>query len=232
MSQLTSLLVLVLVVATEIHSSQALFDCFLCSSSISHENVETVVTGTLGCRAGTHGDKTTAATYQSCFVTYTYDANGVRTIIRGTDNSTVDDPYCTSSDSKSTCYCNSASCNNDAVAIPTSLKCYECDSVEFFDNGCGETVKGTSKFVTEVTQCSACTKTVTILPRSDGFVKRYSRGCLRAVNAYEGCYGASTDRDEGTCTCDKDLCNSAQSLTHVAQWSFFIAVMSALRLAF
>jgi len=226
--QITLLVITLIAVTTRSSALQ----CIECDSYITNSYAE--VDGDLGCAAGTAPNRTGSSALQTCFVNYQYSADK-RHITRGGGNVSTPTSLCSSSGNVYTCYCNTTdSCNNQPVDISKSLQCYECESVEFFDNGCGATVNETSGYVTKVSDCSACSKVVSVYLRSNGFVKHYTRGCVKAVNYDTGCHlalGATTAGSE-TCSCDTALCNSAQSIQHVAQWSFFVAALSALRSAF
>jgi len=102
------------------------------------------------------------------------------------------------------CYCNrTALCNNQKFEKPTTVSCYVCSSLPFFDNGCGNGVywKPNSIYMRKETRCTACTKTQDY--------DSISRGCVQSIHSIDRC---SSDSTSIACVCTGNECNHASSL--------------------
>jgi len=108
--------------------------------------------------------------------------------------------YC----SGSICYCNTTTlCNDERALAPTPISCYVCNSLPYFDNGCGNGAYWNPqvKYVRKETDCNACYKS----QDGDSIV----RGCVRSVHTKEGCYSSGSSIN---CECTGVDCNHASSL--------------------
>jgi len=105
------------------------------------------------------------------------------------------------------CVCTGNLCNNQVIGTnEVNIKCYECTSAAFIDNGCGKTLDKTSSFVTEKSGCTACGLTVS--QNNDG--SGYTRSCLTDVPDTNSC-AFKEDPNNSGCTfrCTTELCNAA-----------------------
>jgi hypothetical protein len=197
-------LAILCLVAAILGFAAADLSCYTCSSTINEDNKEEYPSGkTQSCAQLVD---TSVATYTlSCQTYYSY-SNGTTTFSRGVSPKNQTDG-CTSSPGNTVCYCNKDKCNNEKVTVPTTFECYQCDSTEFFDNGCGNVLNTASSHVKKITGCSACGKTVST---GSDYGTRYSRGCARSVENEEGCSG---DSASSLCICKEALCNSAEGLS-------------------
>lgn len=113
--------------------------------------------------------------------------------------------------SGSTCYCNTTNCNNLPFQNPNgNYTCYSCQSSNFFDNGCGNTLNSNSVYVQTISGCVACYKTVS--SSSTTGIASYSRGCLQ----YDSTSGEGSCADYQTTSCNtecfSDLCNTGTGI--------------------
>jgi len=198
--------------------------CFSCSSTFNVTNTESSVTS-----CGSAADQN-VATYDYCTTSYTTQlssgslAGGIITTIRRSGGFGTQATFC---DSTGTCYCNTDKCNGDPVRAPTGLTCYQCSSVDYMDNGCGEVLNAGSKYVQTVQGCSACGKTVSLL--GNDYIRRYWRGCARSVNTAEACSG--TDMYNRLCVCKTSLCNSGRGLRLSAITFGVSAILATLKIS-
>jgi len=104
--------------------------------------------------------------------------------------------------SNNICYCNTTLCNGQAIE-KTTVSCYVCESVELFDNGCGngDYWDPKSKYVRQETECTTCSKTQDL--------KSITRGCVYSIHSFGDCTGSDGYR---TCYCSEDDCNHASAL--------------------
>jgi len=186
--------------------------CYLCSSTINSTNVESG-----SCSKLTGIDASNQTNFLSCSTTYS-TSSGNTVITRTGSDSTVEN-----SCSGPTCSCNTDKCNNQVIALSNSLECYECQSSDFFDNGCGKVLKETP-YVHKVRGCTACGRMVTI---GGDYITRYSRGCSRSVSNDVACH--KDVRDE-VCVCQSALCNSAQKIQLITLSTFFCVLLSVFKI--
>jgi len=181
--------------------------CYTCNSIINATNVES---GTGSCAR--LSEVTSTADHGYC--TFTVRAiGGTFSIERGGFPGTASGG-CDST----TCYCNTDECNSEPLFAPV-LTCYQCNSVDFIDNGCGENFNPQSKYVQQVQRCSACVKTVS--QQGTEYGKRYTRGCTRSVYTDNTC--TSGDSVYKTCTCKTSTCNHASRPAHFS--ALFLTVV-------
>jgi hypothetical protein len=183
----------------------------MCSSVIDEGNEEKTTTDEKivdSCAFSV--DKTaSAAIYESCITKFSTE-DGETTITRSGsfENETNHCDSVETAEGGTICYCDDTNnCNDEAVKFPTEHDCYDCESSDFFDNGCGEELDVKSEWVIKVKGCSACGKRVVY---EEDHIVEYERMCVRSVNPDEGC--RETEEYE-MCTCEGDFCNSARGLT-------------------
>lgn len=191
--------------------------CYECDDSIDDQNDNA---NTRSC-ASLEDNTLSTAKYWACSTKYGTTAVGTSTITR-TGLTTANKTYECAGD---TCYCNTDSCNNQVVTTPRQLNCYHCQSADYFNNGCGETLDTTSKYVQTIMGCFACGKTVTFT----GYRYHYARGCVRSVNVNDVCH-TSGDGTTSTksCSCTGALCNSATKGLPLATTSIISTLLLAL----
>jgi len=162
-------------------------DCYTCGGDIGTPEGDRCADGT---------NTTTGTGFDYCFTVDSitsvqrFGANGTRPFSQ----------YCVST----TCSCNStALCNNQKFEKPTTVSCYVCNSLPFFDNGCGNGVywKPNSIYMRKETRCTACTKTQDY--------RSISRGCVQSIHSIDRC---SSDSTSIACVCTGNECNHASSL--------------------
>jgi len=219
-------LISLLVVIALSSSRVAAISCYNCVSTFNVTNTESSVTS-----CGTAADQTVVNNVDYCTTSYSTQTGGpfsgtqggiITTITRSGYTGT----QATRCDASGTCYCNTDKCNGDAVKAPTSLTCYQCNSVDYMDNGCGEVLTPSSKYVQTVQGCSACGKTVQL---GYDYIRRYSRGCARSVNTADACTGA--DMYNRVCVCKTSMCNSARGLRLSAITFGVSAILATLKIS-
>jgi len=219
---LTSLLVVISLSSSRVTA----ISCFSCSSTFNVTNTESSVTS-----CGSAADQTFVNNVDYCTTSYTTQTGGpyagtqggiITTISRSGSTGT----QATRCDSSGTCYCNTDKCNGDPVRAPTGLTCYQCSSVDYMDNGCGEVLTAGSKYVQTVQGCSACGKTVSL---GSDYIRRYWRGCARSVNTADACSG--TDMYNRLCVCKTSLCNSGRGLRLSAITFGVSAILATLKIS-
>jgi len=219
-------LISLLVVIALSSSRVAAISCYICSSSFNVTNTESTVTS-----CGTPADQYLVNNnFDYCTTSYSTQPGGqtgpqagiTTTITRGGSTGI----QATRCDAYGPCYCNTDKCNGDPVKAPTSLTCYQCNSVDYMDNGCGEVLTPSSKYVQTVQGCSACGKSVTL---GTDYIRRYSRGCARSVNTADACTG--TDMYNRWCVCKTSLCNSARGLRLSAITFGVSAILATLKIS-
>jgi len=197
-------------------------ECYECGSTINETNLES---GPGKCSQVTGITLTGTSNFDFCSTQYVLDVTGRRktTIIRS-GGIGPKDTTCDSAVGGTTCWCTTNLCNNKAVSLPKSLECYDCESSDYFDNGCGEVLDTTSPYVTKVSGCSSCGKAVAL--QAD-YVLRYQRACTRTVNNDDNCY---SDGPNSFCACQTALCNSAQKFQIITKSALFCVLIAALKI--
>jgi len=188
--------------------------CYECVSTINAENLES---GT-NCSQLT-GIVLSTTNYTSCSTQYGRTIEGSTRISRSGSFQEAEN-ICTGT----VCTCNTDRCNNQAITIPNSLECYECQSSDFFDNGCGGVLNGASPYVHTVSGCSACGKTITT---GTDYVTRYSRSCSRSISNENSCYSTGP---LDMCVCQAALCNSAHKFQSIVSPSILCVLISVLKI--
>ena len=223
----TQCLLSLLVVCAIWKQAQAVTSCYVCSSIIGTDGVEkNVPTTDTGSCASISGKTAVAQSGDvGCVTTFKTSGSGT-TITRGALATTIADTVkgCTISGDTTTCNCASDKCNSDTLAAPMTYDCYECQSGQYFDNGCGEKLNTASAFVRTVKGCSACYKNVAMLP--DHSIQYY-RGCARSVVVDDHCTGEETELTGRSCGCKGALCNSADTVALKSVTAFTAVVLSA-----
>jgi len=164
-------------------------DCYTCDGDIGTPEGDRCANGT---------NTTSAGNFDYCYTrdeATRVERNGDNR--SGTTSQTL--PYCESS----SCYCNTNLCNSQKFEKPTTVSCYVCNSLPFFDNGCGngDYWKPNAGYMRKESGCTACSKTQN--------ANSISRGCLQSMHATDRC---SVGLTSITCVCTADDCNHASSL--------------------
>lgn len=223
----TQCLISLLVVCAIWKQTAAVTSCYKCSSTIGIDGVEkNALTTDTGSCASLSGKSTTDNTGDyGCKTTFT-TSGGYTTITREGTTIPIADIVkgCTIVGDATTCYCATDKCNSETVAASMAYDCYECQSAEYFDNGCGEKLNTGSAFVRTVKGCSACYKNVAM--QADHSIQYY-RGCTRSVAIDDHCTGEETELTGRTCGCKGALCNSADTVALKSVTAFTAVVLSA-----
>jgi len=212
---MNQLVILAVVVLTVFMARSSALECYLCGSETDEKNVEHDSEGCADLKT-----TTTTTAYSYCSTTYISSSNGVSSIFRSGTNKNQTDS-CINDGLGTTCYCTTDKCNSETVEVKTTFDCYECQSSDYFDNGCGQEIKETSEYVHKVTGCSACGKITYV---GTNFVTKYSRGCARAVEVEDECFGEEISGSGKLCVCQDKLCNSAPAL-HFTAFSLLSALL-------
>jgi hypothetical protein len=185
-------------------SVDAKITCYTCGSMTDEDLIEE----SDGCAQ--LKTTTTMDIFDYCYIKYTTSANGMSTIERGGGINKNETTRCEGD----YCFCGTDKCNSQVVKIAMSLECYECNSADYFDNGCGDVLDVKSEFVHKVKGCSACGKTVIV---GSDYTTSYQRGCVRAAEVEDNdCFGEEADSKGMVCVCTGALCNSAHALQFTA----------------
>jgi len=224
-TQCLSLLVLVAIW----RQTAAITNCYVCGSTIGPDGIEknNPTTDPGSCFLLTGKTAVANSADLGCATTYT-KSGSTTTISRAALTSTIaaTPVGCTASASGPgiTCSCATDKCNADPVAAALTYDCYECQSVDYFDNGCGATLNTASVYVRTVKGCSACNKNVAV--QSDHSIL-YTRTCLRSISIDAQCDGETYEIGGQTCTCKGGLCNSADTVSVKSVTTFFAVFLAA-----